>query len=45
MNLDQQTVEQIAAIAEDEGLELLAAEMVGVGPRRCFVWSSTAPTG
>ena len=33
MKLDQNTVDQIAAIAVDEGLELLAAEMVGSGPK------------
>jgi len=33
LKLDQNTVDQIAAIAVDEGLELLAAEMVGSGPK------------
>jgi len=33
LKLDQQTVDQIAAIAVDEGLELLATEVVGHGPK------------
>lgn len=33
MKLDQNTIDQIAAIAVDEGLEFLAAEMVGSGPK------------
>ena len=33
MKLVQTTVDQIAAIAVDEGLELLAAEVVGSGPK------------
>jgi ribosome maturation factor RimP len=33
LKLGQQTVDQIAAIAVDEGLELLATEVVGHGPK------------
>jgi ribosome maturation factor RimP len=33
VKLDQHTVEQLAAIAADEGLELVATEMVGSGPK------------
>ncbi|MEE4272852.1 MAG: ribosome maturation factor RimP [Thermoanaerobaculales bacterium] len=33
MKLGQETVDQIAAIAADEGLELLATEVVGTGPK------------
>jgi len=33
VKLDQKTVDQIAAIAADEGLDLLATEVVGNGPK------------
>lgn len=33
MKLGQKTVDQIAAIAADEGLDLLATEVVGAGPK------------
>lgn len=45
MNLDQNTVDQIAAIAGDEGLELLAAEMVGNGPKAVLRLVVDGPDG
>jgi len=45
LNLDQQTIEQIAAIAVDEGLELLAAEMVGGGPKAVLRLVVDGPDG
>ncbi len=33
MKLDQNTIDQIAALAVDEGLDFLGAEMVGSGPK------------
>ena len=47
MKLDQKTVDQIAAIAADEGLDLLATEVVGNGPKavlRLIVDSSDGVT-
>jgi len=45
MKLDQSTIEQIAAIAEDEGLELLATEMVGSGPKAVLRLIVDSPDG
>jgi len=45
LNLDQKTVDRIAAIAADEGLELLAAEMVGNGPRTVLRLVVDGPEG
>jgi len=45
LNLDHKTVEQIAAIAVDEGLELLAAEMVGRGPKAVLRLVVDGPDG
>ena len=45
MKLDQQTVDQIAAIAVDEGLELLATEMVGSGPKAVLRLVVDGPDG
>jgi len=45
LNLDQKTVDRIAAIAVDEGLELLAAETVGSGPRTVLRLVVDGPEG
>ena len=45
MKLDQQTVDQIAAIAVDEGLELLATEVVGSGPKAVLRLIVDGPDG
>ena len=45
MKLDQQTVDQIAAIAVDEGLELLATEVVGHGPKAVLRLIVDGPDG
>ncbi len=45
MNLDQQTFDRIAAIAVDEGLKLLAAEMVGSGPKAVLRLVVDGPDG
>lgn len=45
MKLDPQTVEQIAAITADEGLELLATEMVGNGPKAVLRLVVDGPDG
>ena len=45
LRLDQQTVDQIAAIAEDEGLELLTTEMVGSGPNAVLRLIVDGPDG
>lgn len=45
MKLDQKTVNQIAAIAVDEGLELLATEVVGHGPKAVLRLVVDGPDG
>ncbi len=45
MKLDQETVDQIAAIAADEGLELLTTEMVGHGPKAVLRLVVDGPDG
>ena len=45
MKLDQQTADQIAAIAVDEGLELLATEIVGSGPKAVLRLVVDGPDG
>ena len=45
MKLDQKTVDQIAAIAVDEGLELLATEVVGHGPKAVLRLIVDGPAG
>jgi len=45
LKLDQQTVDQIAAIAADEGLELLGTEMVGNGPKAVLRLIVDGPEG
>jgi ribosome maturation factor RimP len=45
LNLDQQTFDRIAAIAVDEGLKLLAAEMVGSGPKAVLRLVVDGPDG
>lgn len=45
MKLDQKTVAQIAAIAVDEGLELLATEVVGHGPKAVLRLIVDGPDG
>ena len=43
--MDQQTVDQLAAIAVDEGLELLATEVVGNGPKAVLRLVVDSPDG
>jgi ribosome maturation factor RimP len=43
--LDPETVKQIAAIAVDEGLELLATEVVGHGPKAVLRLVVDSPAG
>jgi ribosome maturation factor RimP len=45
VKLDPQIVEQLAAVAADEGLELLAAEMVGSGPKAALRLVVDGPDG
>lgn len=45
MKLDQKTVDQIAAIAAEEGLELLATEVVGHGPKAVLRLVVDGPDG
>jgi ribosome maturation factor RimP len=45
VKLDRQTVEQLAAIAVDEGLELLASEVVGNGPKAVLRLIVDSPRG
>ena len=45
MKLDQKTVDQIAAIAADEGLHLLATEVVGSGPKSVLRLVVDSPDG
>ena len=45
MKLDQQTVKELAAIAVDEGLELLATEVVGNGPKAVLRLIVDSPNG
>ena len=45
MKLDQQTVKELAAIAVDEGLELLATEVVGNGPKAVLRLIVDSPDG
>lgn len=45
MKLDRETTEQIAAIAADEGLELLATEVVGSGPKSVLRLIVDSPDG
>jgi ribosome maturation factor RimP len=45
LKLDQQTIDQIAAIAVDEGLELLATEVVGHGPKAVLRLVVDGPDG
>jgi len=45
VNLDQQTVDELAAIAVDEGLELLATEVVGNGPKAVLRLVVDSPDG
>ena len=45
MKLDQQTVKDLAAIAVDEGLELLATEVVGNGPKAVLRLIVDSPDG
>ena len=45
MKLDQKTVDQIAAIAADEGLDLLATEVVGSGPKAVLRLIVDSPDG
>lgn len=45
MKLDQRLVDQLAAIAADEGLEMLAAEVVGSGPRAVLRLVVDSPDG
>lgn len=45
MKLDQYIVDQLAAIAADEGLEMLAAEMVGSGPKAVLRLVVDGPDG
>jgi ribosome maturation factor RimP len=45
VNLDQKTVDQIAAIAVDEGLELVATEMVGSGSKAVLRLVVDGPEG
>ena len=45
MKLPQQTVDRIAAIAADEGLDLLATEVVGNGPKAVLRLIVDGPDG
>ena len=45
MKLDQHIVDQLAAIAADEGLDMLAAEMVGSGPKAVLRLVVDGPDG
>ena len=45
MKLDRKTTEQIAAIAADEGLDLLATEVVGSGPKSVLRLIVDSPDG
>ena len=45
MKLDQRLVDQLAAIAADEGLEMLAAEVVGSGPKAVLRLVVDSPDG
>jgi ribosome maturation factor RimP len=45
VKLEQQVVEQLAAIAADEGLEMLDAEMVGSGPKAVLRLVVDGPDG
>ena len=45
MKLDRKTTEQIAAIAADEGLDLLATEVVGSGPTSVLRLIVDSPDG
>jgi ribosome maturation factor RimP len=45
VKLDRETTEQIAAIAVDEGLELLATEVVGSGPKSVLRLIVDSPDG
>jgi len=45
VKLDRETTEQIAAIAADEGLELLATEVVGSGPKSVLRLIVDSPDG
>jgi len=45
VRLAQETVDQLSAIAVDEGLELLAAEMVGSGPKAVLRLVVDGPDG
>jgi len=45
VKLDQQTVKELAAIAVDEGLELLATEVVGNGPKAVLRLIVDSPNG
>jgi ribosome maturation factor RimP len=45
VKLEQQTVDQLAAIAADEGLELLASEIVGSGPKAVLRLIVDGPDG
>jgi ribosome maturation factor RimP len=45
VKLDPQTVEELAAIAVDEGLELLATEVVGNGPKAVLRLIVDSPDG
>jgi ribosome maturation factor RimP len=45
VKLEQQVMDQLAAIAADEGLEMLAAEMVGSGPKAVLRLVVDGPDG
>ncbi|MCU0305351.1 MAG: ribosome maturation factor RimP [Thermoanaerobaculales bacterium] len=45
MKLSRQTIDELAAIAADEGLELLATEVVGSGPRTVLRLVVDSPAG
>lgn len=45
MKLDQRIIDQLAAIAADEGLEMLAAETVGSGPKAVLRLVVDGPDG
>ena len=45
MRLDQAVIDKLAAIAADEGLEMLAAEMVGNGPKAVLRLVVDGPDG
>jgi ribosome maturation factor RimP len=45
VKLDQRIIDQLAAIAADEGLEMLAAEVVGSGPKAVLRLVVDGPAG